>query len=202
MANGYIFARDIQRALDQGQSQIELPEGSRLSPAARDLIRDYGVEVVYRPAEPAPPAAEAEPSEKPAAPAAEEKAPAAVELSQEDLERIAAQVLERLRARRAAPAEAAPEEEKEAEEGDDLIICRCEEITRGEIKEALRSGLRTLGGIRRVTRAGMGLCQGETCQRLVARIMAEELGLDIASVEPVTARAPTRPIPLGLMATG
>ena len=42
----------------------------------------------------------------------------------------------------------------------DLIICRCEEVTEGEIKKAIRSGARTITGIKRRTRAGMGLCQG------------------------------------------
>ena len=53
---------------------------------------------------------------------------------------------------------------------DDMIICRCEEITKGEIKAAIRNGMQTLNGIKRVTRAGMGLCQGQTCQRLVTQI--------------------------------
>lgn len=43
---------------------------------------------------------------------------------------------------------------------DHVIICRCEEITYGEIKQAIRDGATTLDGIKRVTRAGKGLCQG------------------------------------------
>jgi NAD(P)H-nitrite reductase large subunit len=83
---------------------------------------------------------------------------------------------------------------------DDLVICRCEEITRGEIKEAIRNGMRTLNGIKRVTRAGMGLCQGQTCQLLVARILTEELGLDAAEIDPTTARGPVRPLRLEVFA--
>ncbi|MCF8063418.1 MAG: (2Fe-2S)-binding protein [Deltaproteobacteria bacterium] len=83
-----------------------------------------------------------------------------------------------------------------------MIICRCEEITKGEIKEAIRNGMTTLNGIKRVTRAGMGLCQGQTCQRLVSRILISELGLPPAEVEPSTARAPVRPVRLSVFATG
>ncbi|UCH24157.1 MAG: (2Fe-2S)-binding protein [Deltaproteobacteria bacterium] len=83
---------------------------------------------------------------------------------------------------------------------DDLILCRCEEITKGEIKEAIRNGMRTLNGIKRITRAGMGLCQGQTCQRLVTQILAQELGLSPAEVEPTTARGPVRPLRLEVFA--
>ena len=60
----------------------------------------------------------------------------------------------------------------------------------------------TLNGIKRVTRAGMGLCQGQTCQRLVTQLLCRELGLNPAEVEPITDRPPTRPIPLNLLSTG
>lgn len=42
---------------------------------------------------------------------------------------------------------------------DHVIICRCEEITYGEIKQAIRDGATTLDGIKRVTRAGKGLAR-------------------------------------------
>jgi len=88
----------------------------------------------------------------------------------------------------------------EVEELDDLVICRCEEITLGEIKDAIRNGFRTLNGIKRVTRAGMGLCQGQTCQRLVTRIITEELGIAAADIDPTTARGPVRPLRLEVFA--
>ncbi|OPX41664.1 MAG: (2Fe-2S)-binding protein [Desulfobacteraceae bacterium 4484_190.3] len=88
------------------------------------------------------------------------------------------------------------------EDDDDLVICRCEEITKGEIKQAIRNGMRTLNGIKRITRAGMGLCQGQTCQRLVSQILASELGIPLSEVTPTTARAPVRPLKLSAFATG
>jgi bacterioferritin-associated ferredoxin len=83
---------------------------------------------------------------------------------------------------------------------DDMIICRCEEITKGEIKVAIRNGIQTVNGIKRVTRAGMGLCQGQTCQRLVTQIIAEELRQSVADIEPTTARGPVRPLNLAVFA--
>lgn len=78
----------------------------------------------------------------------------------------------------------------------DLVICRCEEITKREILEALESGHTDMNEIKRITRAGMGLCQGQTCKRLVSRIVADFTGQNIAEVVPPTFRPPVRPIKL------
>ena len=48
----------------------------------------------------------------------------------------------------------------------DIIICRCQEVTRQEILDAIEQGATTVDGVKRRTRAGMGLCQGKTCERL------------------------------------
>ena len=77
---------------------------------------------------------------------------------------------------------------------DDLLICRCEEITKGEIRKAVHDGMWTLTEIRRYLRQGMGLCQGQTCARLVKGIVARELGISPAELEPATSRAPMRPV--------
>ena len=59
------------------------------------------------------------------------------------------------------------------------VICRCEEITEGEIRSAIRCrvGARTLDGIKRRTRSGMGRCQGGFCTPKLIEILGEELGL-------------------------
>ncbi|AET68230.1 NAD(P)H-nitrite reductase [Desulfosporosinus orientis DSM 765] len=82
---------------------------------------------------------------------------------------------------------------------DDLIICRCEEISKGEIRQAIHDGMFTLSEIRRYLRAGMGLCQGQTCSRLVKGIIAAELGISPLEIEPAPARAPMRPIPMKVL---
>jgi len=75
-----------------------------------------------------------------------------------------------------------------------LVICRCEEITKKEILEALENGHTDMNEIKRVTRAGMGLCQGKTCKRLVSRIIADFTGQNVAEVAPSTFRPPVRPV--------
>lgn len=77
---------------------------------------------------------------------------------------------------------------------DDMLICRCEEITKGEIRRAVHDGMWTLTEIRRYLRQGMGLCQGQTCARLVKGIVARELGVSPADLESATSRAPMRPV--------
>ena len=77
---------------------------------------------------------------------------------------------------------------------EDMIICRCEEISLSEIKQAVRSGARDVDAVKRMTRAGMGLCQGKTCSRLVSRIIAQELGVPVETVRQATQRTPVRPV--------
>ena len=59
------------------------------------------------------------------------------------------------------------------------VICRCESISEGEIRAAIRCrvGARTLDGIKRRTRSGMGRCQGGFCTPKLIEILGEELGL-------------------------
>ena len=83
---------------------------------------------------------------------------------------------------------------------DDLLICRCEEVTKGEIRKAVHEGIFTVEEMRRYLRNGMGLCQGQTCGRLVKGIMTRELKVRPAEIEPATARAPMRPIEMRILA--
>ena len=64
------------------------------------------------------------------------------------------------------------------------IICRCEVVTEAEIRQAIRRpvGARSIDGVKRRTRAGMGRCQGGFCSPRVAGILAEELGLSLPEV--------------------
>ena len=77
---------------------------------------------------------------------------------------------------------------------DDLIVCRCEEITKGEIRRAIHDGMFTMTEIRRYLRAGLGLCQGNTCGRIVKGILASELKYRPGELDDCTARGPARPI--------
>ena len=79
---------------------------------------------------------------------------------------------------------------------EDRVICRCEEITLGEIRKAIASGARDVDAVKRMTRAGMGLCQNKTCYNLVVRIIHEEAGVKLSELRPFTVRPPVRPIPI------
>ncbi len=83
---------------------------------------------------------------------------------------------------------------------DDLVLCRCEEITQGEIRDALATGMTSVSAVKRATRAGMGLCQGQTCGRLVAGLLAREGVTPRQDIQPMTARPPVRPTPMGVLA--
>ncbi len=64
------------------------------------------------------------------------------------------------------------------------IICRCEGISEGEIREAIRTNppARDLDGVKRRTRAQMGRCQGGFCMPYITEILSEELGIPYESV--------------------
>lgn len=80
------------------------------------------------------------------------------------------------------------------ESDDPVVICRCEEITKGEIRKAVHAGMMTLPEVKRYLRAGMGLCQGQTCGRMVKSIVEKELNMRIAPQDENTVRAPLRPV--------
>ena len=64
------------------------------------------------------------------------------------------------------------------------MICRCEMITEGEIIDAVNRplGAKSLDGVKRRTRAGMGRCQAGFCSPRVMEIIARERGVDIAEI--------------------
>lgn len=64
------------------------------------------------------------------------------------------------------------------------IICRCEQVTEGEIRDAIRkqNGARDLNGIKFRISPMLGMCQGGFCETEVVRILADELGVDISEV--------------------
>ena len=84
----------------------------------------------------------------------------------------------------------------------DRVICRCEEVTEEEIIRAIREGARTVSEVKRRTRAGMGMCQGKICSRLIASIILRETNLRPEEVFDLTKRPPVRPIPLGYQEEG
>ena len=75
-----------------------------------------------------------------------------------------------------------------------VYVCRCEEVTEEEVRKMVRSGVTSVDGIKRATRAGMGLCQSKTCFVNIARIIHEETGIPFEEIEPMRIRIPVRPL--------
>ena len=79
---------------------------------------------------------------------------------------------------------------------DDTILCRCEDITKKDIKNAVSNGAKNLNQIKSWTRFGMGPCQGRTCQYSVAKVASEQLKCNVKDLGYLTGRTPLRPFPL------
>lgn len=64
------------------------------------------------------------------------------------------------------------------------IVCRCEVITEGEIKDSIRRplGAKTIDGVKKRTRAGMGRCQAGFCTSRVLDILSKELNIPVTKV--------------------
>ncbi len=82
---------------------------------------------------------------------------------------------------------------------DDILVCRCQEVTAGDIREAIRNGATDVTQVKLRTRAGMGLCQGRTCEFLVQQILCQELGVKQEETGYSTPRTPQRPITFGTL---
>lgn len=79
---------------------------------------------------------------------------------------------------------------------DDVVVCRCEHVVAGDVRDAGRSGWHDLSGIKGATRAGMGPCQGRECGTAVAALA----GGSPAEYSPWSVRMPIRPVSLAAAA--
>ena len=82
-------------------------------------------------------------------------------------------------------------------EHDNVIVCRCEDLTLADIRKAIADGYRTIDEIKRVTRAGMGPCQGRTCRMLIAQELSRHYKVPMEEVLMPTFRPPIKPVKLG-----
>lgn len=82
----------------------------------------------------------------------------------------------------------------------ETIVCRCEEVTVGQMREAVRLGGEDPNRAKIFTRCGMGPCQGRMCGPTVGALIARETGHGIAEVGTYRIRVPVRPIPLMALA--
>ena len=84
---------------------------------------------------------------------------------------------------------------------DALVVCRCENITAGELRACARdAGADEMNRLKALTRVGMGRCQGRMCGVAAAEILAQATGKPIEAVGRLRGQAPIKPIPIHLQA--
>ncbi len=87
---------------------------------------------------------------------------------------------------------------------DDTLLCRCEGVTFGELRRAVRRDLgpREVNRGKAITRCGMGRCQGRFCGLPAAELIASETGVPLADVGHLRAQGPVKPISLAMVGAG
>jgi NAD(P)H-nitrite reductase large subunit len=84
--------------------------------------------------------------------------------------------------------------------GNQTMLCRCECIPVSDVETAIAEGNLTINDVKRRTRAGMGFCQGIYCVGAIAELLLRA-GVLPEAIEAMTARPPTRLIPVGIAAS-
>ena len=80
--------------------------------------------------------------------------------------------------------------------GNEIIVCRCRDVTEEEIRQAISQGYDTIELLKRKTKIGTGTCGGRTCLPLVRRILARESGKDPEEIGLPRDRSPIIPLPI------
>jgi len=83
-----------------------------------------------------------------------------------------------------------------------IILCRCEDVTAGDVERAVATGFTDLEEIKRYTGFGTGPCQGKECLRNVALCIARVTGRDLGELAPFTSRPPLAPTELKFFVRG
>jgi NADPH-dependent 2,4-dienoyl-CoA reductase/sulfur reductase-like enzyme len=81
---------------------------------------------------------------------------------------------------------------------DEVAVCRCENVSAGDLRRSIRIALRPAEAnrIKAITRCGMGRCQGRFCGLSAAELAAEELGRPLEAIGCLRAQAPVKPLPM------
>lgn len=85
---------------------------------------------------------------------------------------------------------------------ENTIICRCEDLTLGELRRLISEGYTTFDEIKRISRAGMGPCQARTCKSLIEREIAAMTGVQPKNQIPSKYRQPSKPVTFGAVLGG
>jgi NADPH-dependent 2,4-dienoyl-CoA reductase/sulfur reductase-like enzyme len=87
-----------------------------------------------------------------------------------------------------------------AHASDDLVICRCENITAGTLRQTVATnGADEMNRLKALSRVGMGRCQGRMCGVAAAEILAHATGQPLQQVGRLRGQAPIKPIPIMLV---
>ena len=81
---------------------------------------------------------------------------------------------------------------------DELILCRCEEVSVGEVRAVVDEGHWEINRVKAHCRVGMGRCQGRMCGLAAAEIIAERSGREIENIGRLRGQAPIKPLPFGV----
>lgn len=82
----------------------------------------------------------------------------------------------------------------------DTVLCRCEEVTVGEVRRWIAEGYDTPDEIKRMLRVGMGPCQGRGCRDILLKEISSITGVPISEIPPGTIRPPAKPVKISLTA--
>lgn len=85
---------------------------------------------------------------------------------------------------------------------DKIFICRCEDLTKEEIEQAIDEGYMTLEELKCKLRLGMGPCQGRGCLLLARRLLCQKTGKPTEEISLPPSRPPSVPVSLGILASG
>ncbi len=87
-----------------------------------------------------------------------------------------------------------------ARAADDLVVCRCEEVTAGELRACARdTSTHDINRLKALTRIGMGRCQGRMCGTAAARLLAHAAGCGLAEVGRLRGQPPVKPVPVAVL---
>ncbi|WP_343718043.1 (2Fe-2S)-binding protein, partial [Inquilinus sp.] len=83
---------------------------------------------------------------------------------------------------------------------DSVIVCRCEDVTAGAVRQEARQGAADANRLKSALRCGMGPCQGRMCAGTVSELAAAACGRPVEAVGRFRVRPPIRPVPLDQLA--
>ncbi|MFC6236022.1 FAD-dependent oxidoreductase, partial [Leucobacter soli] len=78
----------------------------------------------------------------------------------------------------------------------ETVVCRCESVTHAEVSEAMSDRTSSPGSVKRITRAGMGKCQGRYCGPVLTAMQERRTGSPIGERSGFAPQAPVKPVPL------